>query len=311
MNQHPPSWQIWLLACRPKTLTAAAVPVMVGAGVAWSQGGFRFLPVLAALLTALMIQIGTNFANDVYDFERGADNDDRVGPQRAVASGLLTPASMRRGMIIAFGLAVVGGVYLVAVGGWPLVVIGVASITSGIAYTGGPFPLGYNGLGDLFVMVFFGFVAVCGTVYVQMASVPALAWWASVPIGALSTAILVVNNVRDRVTDATAGKRTLVVRFGRRSGEIEYALLLAVAYAIPLILVGTRLGGAQIDGARPWALLLPLLTAPAAYRLLLSLRRREGPELNPLLGQTGALLLIFGILFALGLALSNIPAAPF
>lgn len=278
---------------RLKTLPAAAVPVVVGGAVARAAGGFALLPVLAALVTALLIQVGTNFANDVFDFEHGADTAQRVGPRRAVASGLLSPRAMRRGMIAAFGLAVLGGGYLTWVGGWPLVVIGVASIVSGIAYTGGPYPLGYHGLGDLFVMVFFGFVAVCGTVYVQMGSVPVLAWWLSLPIGALSTAILVVNNVRDRVTDASAGKRTLVVRFGRRSGEIEYALLLLIAYLVPVLLA--------LSGLAPWLVLLPLATAPLALRLFASLRRLEGPELNPLLGATGALLLGYGLLLSVGL----------
>lgn len=286
-------WRVWLAASRPKTLPAAAVPVAVGAAVAWRLGGFAALPVLVALATALLIQIGTNFANDVFDFERGADTADRLGPPRAVASGLLSPSAMRRGMLLAFALAIGGGCYLVSVGGWPFLVIGVASIASGIAYTGGPFPLGYHGLGDVFVMIFFGFVAVCGTVYLQMASLPPLAWWSAVPIGALATAILVVNNVRDRGTDAAAGKRTLAVRFGRRFGEVEFGALLTTAFAVPPLMV--------IAGAADLPVLLPMLSAPIAFQLFRGLRRLEGPALNPLLGRTGALLTAFGLLFAIGL----------
>ena len=291
-------WRIWLLAIRPKTLPAAAVPVIVGAAVAYAAGGFRLFPVLGALAGALLIQIGTNFANDVFDFQQGADTEERVGPTRAVAAGLITPAAMRRAMIVAFGLATLCGFYLAWVGGWPMLAIGVVSIVSGIAYTGGPYPLGYHGLGDVFVMVFFGFVAVCGTVYLQLGHVPAVAWWASVPVGALATAILVVNNVRDRQTDVVAGKRTLAVRFGRGAGIAEYALLLLASYAVPFWLFWQGFFGK--GEASPWVL-LPLLTAPLAVRLLRDLVRLEGPPLNAVLARTGLLLMLFGLLFAVGL----------
>jgi 1,4-dihydroxy-2-naphthoate octaprenyltransferase len=289
-------FQLWMLAARPRTLTAALVPVAVGSACAFRANGFALLPALAALFGAFAIQIGTNFANDVFDAEKGADTEARVGPTRAVASGLVSAHAMKGAMVGAFGLATLAGVYLVWVGGWLVVAIGVASVASGIAYTGGPFPLGYHGLGDVFVMIFFGFVAVCGTQYVQAGTVTSIAWWASVPVGALSTAILVVNNVRDRETDTVAGKRTLAVRFGRRFGEIEYALLLLVSYAVPLFLHAT-------DRCR-WPILLPMLTLPWAVVLLRRLRATDGPALNPLLGATAQLLLVFGLLFALGLVIS-------
>lgn len=284
----------WLLAARPATLSAALVPVAVGTACAQAVGELRAGPALAALLGAMWIQIGTNFANDVFDAEKGADTEARLGPTRAVASGLISASSMRRAMILAFGLATLCGVYLAWVAGWPVIAIGVASVLSGVAYTGGPYPLGYHGLGDLFVLVFFGFVAVCGTVYVQASYVPPLAWAASVPVGALATAILVVNNVRDRETDVHAGKRTLAVRFGKRAGVIEYALLLAASYATPILLWqrGASLG-----------VLAPMLTLPWAIVLTRQLATREGSALNATLASTAKLLLAFGLLFAVGLAL--------
>jgi len=289
-----PPLNTWILAARPATLTAAAAPVVVGTACAYAAGGFALGPALAALLGAFWIQIGTNFANDVFDHEKGADGPNRLGPTRAVASGLLSAAQMRRGMIVAFALATACGGYLAAVAGWPVVAIGVASVIAGIAYTGGPWPLGYHGLGDVFVMAFFGFVAVCGTAYVQAGYVPALAWWLAVPVGALSTAILVVNNLRDRAGDAAAGKRTLAVRLGRRAAIGEYVLLLALAFAVPALLVAA--------GASPW-LLLPVATAPVAAALARRVESSEGAGLNPLLGATAKLLLVHSALLAVGVVL--------
>jgi 1,4-dihydroxy-2-naphthoate octaprenyltransferase len=213
---------IWIAAARLRTLPAAVVPVLVGTAVAYATHAIAWGPALAALGGALAIQIGTNFANDVFDAERGADGPDRIGPLRAVSAGLISAAAMKRAMIAAFVVASAFGLYLTATVGWPIVAIGVASIIAGIAYTGGPYPLGYHGLGDIFVLAFFGFVAVCGTAFVQLGNVPALAVWAALPVGALATAIIVVNNLRDRPTDARAGKRTLAVRLGRR-GAIRRA----------------------------------------------------------------------------------------
>ncbi len=296
----PGSFAAWLLASRPPTLAAAVVPVAVGAACAWAAGGVRPGPSLAALLVAVWIQIGTNFANDVFDFEKGTDTGERLGPTRAVQAGLLTPAQMRRGMVIAFLLASAFGLYLAWVAGWPLLLIGAASIVCGIAYTGGPYPLGYHGLGDVFVLVFFGFVAVCTTAFVNLGTVPAIAWWAAVPVGCLSTNILVVNNVRDREGDRQAGKGTLVARFGRRLGEAEYALLLAVSYLVPL--------GLFRGAGRPW-ILLPLATLPLAGLLLRQLLEREGKALNATLVDSARLLVLFGALFAAGIALAG-PLAP-
>lgn len=285
----------WLLASRPATLTAALAPVAVGTACALHAGGLRVGPALAALLGAVLIQLGTNYANDVFDFEKGADTAERLGPLRVTQAGLLRPQEVRRGMALAFLLAACAGLYLAFAAGPLVIAIGVASILSGVAYTGGPYPLGYHGLGDLFVLLFFGLVAVCGTAFVQVGSVPALSIWAALPTGALATAILVVNNLRDAPTDARAGKRTLVVRLGRRAGLLEYALLLCVAYAVPAGLVA---GGAL----GPWGI-LPWLSAPLALRLTRRVFGARGAALNPLLGGTARLLLLFSLLFAAGITL--------
>ncbi|HEY3668754.1 MAG TPA: 1,4-dihydroxy-2-naphthoate octaprenyltransferase, partial [Polyangiaceae bacterium] len=196
----------WVLASRPKTLSAAAVPVLVGTACASARGPVRWGTALASLLGALLLQVGANFANDVFDYEKGADTAARLGPTRAVQAGLISAKSMRRGMTLVFLAALALGLYLTSVAGPIILLIGCASIASAIAYTGGPYPLGYHGLGDVFVFVFFGLVAVCGTVFVELGSVPGLAIWCSLPVGALATAILVVNNLRDRETDLGAGK---------------------------------------------------------------------------------------------------------
>lgn len=292
----PGSSRAWLIAIRPATLTAALVPVAVGTACAIAAGGFQASPAIAALLGALLIQIGTNFANDVFDFEKGADDGARLGPVRAAQAGLLSTHQLRRGMVVVFSLAVLVGLYLVWVGGPWVIAIGLASIAAGIGYTAGPFPLAYHGLGDVFVLLFFGFVAVCGTVFVQTGSVPALAWWASVPVGALATAVLVVNNVRDVEGDTRANKRTLAVRFGRRAGHWEYAALLLAAYTVPVGLLWSGL-------ASTWVL-SPLLTLPVAWQLWRSVTRDQGVALNPTLVGTARLLLVHGLLFAVGLAVS-------
>ena len=286
----------WLLASRPATLTAAIVPVAVGGACAHAVGGLRWGPLLAALFGAVWIQIGTNFANDVFDAEKGADTEARLGPTRAVAAGLISARAMRIAMVFAFGLATLGGVYLTWVAGWPVMAIGVASVLSGIAYTGGPYPLGYNGLGDVFVMVFFGFVAVVGTVFVQTQTAPLIAWLAAIPIGAIATCILVVNNLRDRETDVVAGKRTLAVRFGRRAAIAEYALLMVAAYATPPLL--------WFFGLRSAWVMLPWLSAPIAVALTAQVARREGRPLNATLARTAMLLLGYGALLTLGVVLS-------
>lgn len=296
----PGSPRAWLLACRPQTLVVGVVPVLLGAVLAHHQGGVRGLAVLAALLGAVWIQIGTNLANDVFDYEKGADTAARLGPLRVTQAGLIPPAAMRRGMWLCFALALLCGVYLTAVAGPIIVAIGLVSIASGIAYTGGPYPLGYNGLGDVFVFVFFGPVAVCGTVFVASGSDAALSpltFIASLPAAAIATAVLVVNNVRDHATDVAAGKRTLVVRLGRRFGVAEYFALIALAYAVPPLLVLARL--------LPATALLPLLSAPLAVPLLRTVAlAADGPRLNRTLAKTAQLLLIYGLLFGLGIGLA-------
>jgi 1,4-dihydroxy-2-naphthoate octaprenyltransferase len=299
----------WLIAARPQTLPAAAAPVVVGTGLAFGEGVFAPLPALAALLGAALIQVGTNFANDYYDAVQGADTDDREGFTRVTAGGLIAPAEVKRAMYLTFLAAVLVGVYLVAVGGVPILVVGLLSVASGIAYTGGPYPLGYHGLGDLFVFVFFGLVAVTGTYYVQAAAllagpfpltipagtVPPVAVVASLPVAAISTNILVVNNVRDREEDATTGKTTLAVRFGYGFARAEYVALFVLAYATPLGLVAA--------GSHP-VVLLPLLTAPLAVRLARTVVTETGGRaLNPALEDTGKLLAAYAVLFGVGLAL--------
>jgi 1,4-dihydroxy-2-naphthoate octaprenyltransferase len=291
----PGSIGAWIVAARPATLTAAFAPVAVGTACAWRVGGFRWDAALAALLGAFLIQIATNFANDMFDFQKGADTEERLGPTRAAQAGLLTVRQLRRGIIVTFALALGTGVYLTWVAGPAVIVIGLASMTAGLAYTGGPFPLAYNGLGDVFVMAFFGFVAVCGTAFVQASFVPQIAWAASVPIGALATGILVVNNVRDFEGDARAGKTTLVVRFGRGAGVREYAFLLAAAYATPIIMF--------VFGWTSAWVCLPLLTVLWAVGLLRSLVNDRGVALNQTLAETAKLLSLFGVLFAIGIAL--------
>jgi 1,4-dihydroxy-2-naphthoate octaprenyltransferase len=285
-----------VLACRPATLTAALAPVAVGTACAAAAGGVRMGPALAALAGALLIQIGTNLANDVFDAEKGADTSERRGPVRAVQAGLLEARAVRAGMIVAFALATACGGYLAWTAGWAVVAIGVASVASGIAYTGGPWPLGYHGLGDLFVMIFFGFVAVCGTTFVQRGGVPAIAWWASLPIGALATAVLVVNNARDRATDVKAGKRTLAVRLGRRAAIVEYAALILVAGATPIAMAVTHVVSAWV--------LVACATLPVGALLIVRFARAsedDGATHNALLGATARLLLLEGALLAVGI----------
>lgn len=282
----------WLLAARPNTLPAAAAPVLVGAACAYQAGGFRFVPAVLALLGGLLIQVGTNYANDFFDFIKGADTEERVGPTRAVQAGLILPDEMFLGMVATFALAFVVGLGLVAYAGWPILLLGLASILSGVIYTGGPYPLAYNGLGEVFVLAFFGFAAVCGTAYVQMLTVPATCWWAGLAMGALSSAILVVNNLRDETGDAKANKGTLVVRYGRQFGLLEYNGLVFTAYVAPL--------GMIIAGAGPWVL-LTWLTMPWAGLLIAQIGKRQGRELLNYLKYTALLLMVYSILLTIGL----------
>jgi 1,4-dihydroxy-2-naphthoate octaprenyltransferase len=304
----PSRAKAWLMAARPQTLPAGASPVVVGTGLAVNAGVFRPLAALAALVGALLIQIGTNFANDYYDAVRGADTEDREGFTRVTAGGLIPPERVKRATYATFAAAILVGTYLVAVGGLPIVIVGLSSVAAGILYTGGPYPYGYRGLGDLFVFVFFGLVAVTGTYYVQAAAATAGAFplWvppgtvpldavaASLPAAGLSTCILVVNNIRDRGTDARAGKRTLAVVLGYAGSRVEYLLMLGTAYAVPVALWAT--------GYSP-LVLLPLLSLPPAARVTRTvLTETDGRALNPALERVGRTLALHSLLFAVGLA---------
>ncbi|MEE2897113.1 MAG: 1,4-dihydroxy-2-naphthoate polyprenyltransferase [Gemmatimonadota bacterium] len=287
--------QAWLMAARPKTLTAAVAPVVVGTALAAHAGVLAPLPAMAALVGALLIQIGTNLANDYYDFVRGGDTADRVGPARVTQAGILAPATVKRGLWTALGAAMLVGVYLVWVGGWPIVWIGLASVACAVLYTGGPFPLAYHALGDLFVFVFFGLVAVSGTYYVQGLSWPPDVFLAGAALGALNTAILVANNMRDIQTDAKVGKRTLAVRLGTHGSKVEYVLTLIVAFAVPV--VGWRVYG------WPASALVALLALPLCLTPTRRILTHTDPvQLLPALGETARVVGVYGVLLGLGLA---------
>jgi len=295
-------WQAWYIAIRPKTLPAAVAPVLVGTALAYADGRFAPLPALAALSVALLLQIGANLANDYYDYLKGVDRAGRQGPLRVAQSGLIPLPHLRRGMGLTFALAAVVGSFLIAVGGWPILALGAAAITAAITYSGGPYPFGSYGLGDLFVFLFFGLVAVGGTYYVQALRLTTTALLAATSMGLLATAILVVNNLRDLETDRQAGKRTLAVLMGDRLTRLEYTLLLAIAYALLLLL---RPAGHWSIG-----LLLPWLSLPTALRLIRALHQSPGgPALNRLLAGTARLELLFGLLLSTGLALTRVHVA--
>jgi 1,4-dihydroxy-2-naphthoate octaprenyltransferase len=285
-----------LQAARPRTLPAAATPVIVGSALAYANGVFDLVPAFVALAGALLIQVGTNFANDYFDYKKGADTEDRVGETRVTQAGLADPSDVKLWMATAFGLAVLVGGYLVAVGGWPIVAIGLASVAAGILYTGGPWPFGYHGLGDVFVFAFFGLIAVTGTYYVQALTWPIEAWLAGAGIGALSTNILVVNNLRDVDTDREAGKHTLAVILGRNGARIEYALLLALALAVPAIGVAYA--------SYPSTAILAVGAGVLALPPLGTVLRTDDPaKLDDALQQTARVLLAYGLLFSIGVVL--------
>lgn len=289
--------KIWALAARPRTLTAAVAPVLVGTAAAIADGAFAAVPAVAALLGAIFIQIGTNFANDYFDAKKGADRE-RVGPLRVTQAGLVTERQMRAGIVVAFGFAFLCGIYLVVIAGWPIVIIGLISILCGLAYTGGPYPLGYHGLGELFVFVFFGLIAVAATYYVQALRWDPLVVLLAIPIGLLSVAVLVVNNLRDLESDRRAGKGTLVARYGRRFGQIEYLLVLTGAYALPVALT--------INGQLGLGGLLPLLSLPLTVPLLRTAfaDAAVGDWYHALAG-TARLLLLYSILLSIGVIAWN------
>ncbi|MEX0770985.1 MAG: 1,4-dihydroxy-2-naphthoate polyprenyltransferase [Balneolaceae bacterium] len=287
-------WNFWLDAARPKTLFAGFVPVLTGASLAWADHSLDTLATLVALFCALTIQVGTNFANDYFDFVKGADTDTRIGFQRATASGRISPRAMLFATIGTMSMAFLAGLYLVWIGGWIVFWIGVFSLIFGILYTGGPFPLGYNGLGDLFVFLFFGFVAVMGTYYVNALEWSPGSFWLSLPVGALCVNILVVNNLRDIDQDREVGKKTIGVLLGERALKIEYLLMLILAYTVlPLLYSLYNFSG---------MILLPLLSLPFALYLLNWIWFHESKEsLNLALERTAQFMLLFGILLSAGI----------
>lgn len=292
----PSKLHIWIEAARPQTLAAAFVPVLVGAGLALHDNLFDWIPSLVALVCAFLIQIGTNFANDYFDFVKGADTEERIGFERATALGLISSEQMKMATFITMGLAFLLGLYLVWHAGWVILVLGVFSLIFGILYTGGPFPLAYNGLGDVFVFLFFGLIAVMGTYYVN-----ALAWsiesfWASLAVGALSTNILVVNNLRDVEQDGPAGKHTLGVLLGEKALRWEYSFMLLIAAVVPLYF--------YLELAYSTIVLLPLSSIPlGSYLLKIIWTETNKSQLNKTLKQTALFMTAYGILFCLGIVL--------
>jgi 1,4-dihydroxy-2-naphthoate octaprenyltransferase len=290
--------RIWLMAARIRTLPAAVAPVLVGTALAGFGHVFHPLRFIAALLGAVFIQVGTNLSNDYSDARRGADTEDRLGPVRVTAGGLVPPKRVLVATYVTFGLAVASGAYLVAVAGWQLLIVGAASILAGVLYTGGPRPYGYEGLGEVFVFLFFGIVAVAGSYFVQVKTLHWEAFALAVPVGLLAAAILVVNNVRDIDTDRRAGKRTLAVRLGRERARALYAAMVYLAYLVAPV---TWLFGPL----HAWVL-LPWLTLPLAAPLVRAVRNHtDGPTLNQALAKTGMVQLAFCVLLSAGLLLSR------
>ena len=285
----------WVLASRPKTLPAAVAPVLIGTSVAYYDNKINFIAAFIALICSLLIQIGTNFVNDLYDHLKGSDSEDRVGPERALATGMISINEMKLAIFLAFGVTFLLGLYLVNLAGWPILLVGILSIASGYAYTAGPYPLAYNGLGDIFVFIFFGVVAVVGTYYVQALQLTEMIFIASIPAGTLITNILVVNNYRDIDEDRKNNKNTLAVLFGRKFSQVQYLLQLFAAYAVPVYIF--------IRYEVSWLILLPLITLPLGIKLFKSLIDLQGEDLNKTLELTAKLSVIFSILFSIGFLL--------
>ena len=283
----------WLLAARPKTLPAAVAPVVVGTAVAIRESGFDALAALACVAVALLLQIAANFANDAFDFHHGADTTERLGPVRVTAAGLIPSRQVMLATWGTLALAMLAGAYLVWLGGWPILAVGLLAVISAVAYTGGPVPLGYAGLGDLFVFLFFGLVAVAGTAFVQTGELTTLAVAAAVPIGCLATAILVVNNLRDVETDRRARKRTLAVRLGPSGAIAEYTVLMTVTFLTPVLLyILGELG--------PWAF-VPWVLLPLAFAMIRGVMEETGRQLNARLAGTARLELLFALFLAIAI----------
>jgi 1,4-dihydroxy-2-naphthoate octaprenyltransferase len=287
----------WLLAIRPRTLPASVSPVIVGTAAAFADNRFAAIPAVAALLGAMLLQIAVNLANDYFDHQRGIDTTERLGPLRVTQSGLISSGRVKRAMILTLASAGVIGLFLAYTAGWPVIIIGAASILAALAYSGGPYPLASHGLGDIFVFIFFGPIAVCGTYYVQALDLTHEVFWLSVPIGLLITAIMVVNNLRDIPTDAKTGKNTLAVILGAHRTRLEYIILMVTGYSIPVLLYFT-------SGLAGW-ILLPLVSAPMAIAIMQRIRIDEGSLLNRALSRTAALTLVYSLLFSAGLLMQG------
>jgi 1,4-dihydroxy-2-naphthoate octaprenyltransferase len=285
----------WILASRPRTLLAAIVPVFVGTSIAIYDNKFFAAASITALLCSILIQIGTNFANDLFDFIQGKDTKNRLGPQRATASGLLSIKEMKLGTTIVFGLSFLLGLYLVYLGGWIILLIGILSIIAGIIYTAGPFPLAYNGLGDIASFIFFGLIGTVGTYYVQAGEVTAFVFWASIPVGSLITNILVVNNYRDREEDQTNGKNTLAVIFGEKFARFQFIFFMILSYGILFVVFFTFKKSIYV--------FLPFLSFPLSIKLIRMIFTLHGKDLNKTLELTAKLSAIYGLLFAAGIIL--------
>lgn len=288
-------FESWILASRPKTLPAAVMPVFVGTSIAIYDNVFVPTAAIIALVCSLLIQIGTNFINDLFDYLKGTDKKDRVGPTRVLAAGLVSVKEMKLWINIVFGTAFILGLYLVYLGGLFVLLIGILSLLAGYAYTAGPYPLAYNGLGDIFVFVFFGFVGTIGTYYVQANEITMLVFWSSIPVGALVTNILVVNNYRDIEEDRIAGKKTLAVKFGSKFARLQYVLFMILSYTILIVVYFTY--------KQSLFVFLPLITLPLSIKLIRMIYRLTGKELNKTLELTAKLSAIYGILFAVGILL--------
>jgi 1,4-dihydroxy-2-naphthoate octaprenyltransferase len=299
IQERPNPLKIWLLAARPRTLPAGVAPVLVGTALAIMEDTFHVAVFVAALLGAVFIQVGANLSNDYSDARRGADTEDRLGPVRVTAGGLVPPKQVLTATYVSFALAVLCGVYLIVVAGWVILAIGAASILAGVLYTGGPRPYGYEGLGDVFVFLFFGVVAVTGSYYAQVEHLEWEAFALAVPVGLIAAAILDVNNIRDAPTDARVGKRTLAVRLGRGRARDLYAFEIYVAFLIPPIV---WLAGGDVG---PYVL-LTWLALPLAVPLVRTVRQHDdGPTLNQALAKTGMLQLAFCVLLSAGLLLNG------
>ena len=294
MSQSHSKLKIWINSTRPKTLWAAVGPVLIGTALAYCDTQIHMGIFLATLTAAVLIQIGTNLSNDYFDYVKGADTEERTGPLRATQAGLVSPVAMMRASIGVFGLAALLGLYLISKGGWPILVVGVLSILSGILYTAGPFPLGYLGMGEIFVLFFFGPVAVGGTYYLQTHVINPLIIMAGLAPGLISTAILAVNNLRDRRTDKTAGKKTLAVRLGRQFGIFEYIACVLLASFIPVVLCWIT--------KEHYACLVALFTLFFARKSIYAvyLKGDDAETCNQVLVETGKFLVVFSILFSVG-----------